>query len=171
MLICEKRILLKWYSSLKRISGIDVHSQKIIIEEISDLSDQQQSEKIADYFSSIPNEYEPIEEDDIKVPPFHKNEIPQFHPSQVWLELSRLKTNKATVPGDLPAKLIKEFAAYITEPLTDIINTSLRRGEYPDIYKYEICTPVPKKFPPETILKMRNIIGCLLYTSPSPRDS
>ena len=45
----------------------------------------------------------------------------------------KIKTNKATVKGDIPAKLIKEFAAYLAEPFTDIINASLSRGEYPQI--------------------------------------
>ena len=77
--------------------------------------------------------------------------------------MSKIKTNKATVPGDLPARLIKEFAAYLAEPFTDIINCSLKRGEYPQIYKYEKCTPVPKVFPPEKVSQMRNISGLLNF--------
>ena len=75
----------------------------------------------------------------------------------------KIKTNKATVKGDIPAKLIKEFAAYLAEPFTDIINTSLSRGEYPQIYKYEVSTPVPKSFPPEKVSQMRNISGLLTF--------
>ena len=74
-----------------------------------------------------------------------------------------MQTKKATVSGDIPAKLIKEFAAYLAEPFTDIINTSLKRGEYPQIYKYEICTPVPKVHPPEKVEQMRNISGLLNF--------
>ena len=74
-----------------------------------------------------------------------------------------MKTNKATVRGDLPARLIKEFAAYLADPFTDIINTSLKRGEYPQIYKFEVSTPVPKVFPPEKINQMRNISGLLNF--------
>ena len=50
----------QWYSSLKRISGEETKSQKVEIEEIFDKTDQEQDEDIADYFSSIPNEYEPL---------------------------------------------------------------------------------------------------------------
>ena len=89
--------------------------------------------------------------------------MPQFQPSQVWLVLSRLKTNKSTVPGDFPAKLIKLFAAYIAEPLSDIINTSVRRGEYPEIYKFEVSTPIPKQFPPQNVSQLRNISGLLTF--------
>ena len=61
--------------------------------------------------------------------------------------------------GDFPAKLIKEFAAYLAEPLADILNTSVRRGEYPKFYKFEISTPVPKVYPTETLAQLRNISG------------
>ena len=101
--------------------------------------------------------------DDIKVPSFKPEDVPQFHPSQVWLHLTKLRTNRATVKGDIPARLIKEFAAYLAEPLTDIVNTSLMRGEYPNIYKFEISTPVPKVFPPEKVQQMRNISGLLNF--------
>ena len=33
------------------------------------------------------------------------------------------------------------------------------QGEYPQIYKYEITTPVPKKYPVKSIDQMRNISG------------
>ena len=62
-----------------------------------------------------------MENKDIEIPPFKIEDVPQFYPSQVWLQL----TNKATLSEDLPAKLIKEFAAYLAEPLTDVINTCL----------------------------------------------
>ena len=66
-----------------------------------------------------------------------------------------------TVQGDLPAKLYKEFAAIISEPLTSVYNASIHQGEYPSIYKYEISTPVPKKYPVETVSQMRKISGLL----------
>ena len=73
----------QWYSSLKRISGYDKKSENILIQEINHSSDQEQAEKIAEYFSSIPNEYEPLKTKDIKVPPVSQDEIFQFHPIQV----------------------------------------------------------------------------------------
>jgi hypothetical protein len=74
-----------------------------------------------------------------------------------------MDANKATVPGDMPAKLIKQFAAYLAEPLTDIYNTGLRKGEYPEIYKFEVCTPVPKSHLTQTTAQLRNISGLLNF--------
>ena len=81
----------------------------------------------------------------------------------MWLLLSQLKTNKSTPPGDFPVKLSKMFAAYLAEPLCDVINTSVRRGEYPKIYKFEVSTPVPKQYPPKDTSEIRNISGLLTY--------
>ena len=51
----------------------------------------------------------------------------------------------------------------MAEPLTDVINTSVRLGEYPNLYKFEICTPVPKSYPPQTTSQVRNISGLLTF--------
>ena len=106
------------------MTSYDQHRrEQTIVSEINHLPDQQQAEIIATKFASIQNEYDPLITEDINIPHFEESDIPYFHPAQVWFALSRLDTNKATVPGDFPATLIKQFA--------DILNTSVRRGEYP----------------------------------------
>ena len=107
----------------------------------------------------IPNSYEPLKSDDVIFPPFSDNDVPQFSPARVWFELRKLNPNKSTVPGDFPVKLTKHFAAYLAEPLTDILNTSIKRGEYPNIYKVELSTPVPKAHPTVKTSHLRNISG------------
>ena len=77
--------------------------------------------------------------------------------------MSRIATNKSTVDGDVPAKIVRRFAAYLAEPLTDIFNTGLLKGEYPKIYKIERCTPVPKVYPTEKLSQLRNISGLLNF--------
>ena len=42
-------------------------------------------------------------------------------------------------------------------PVTDIINASLRDGEYPQLWKYEYVTPVPKVTHPKTMKDLRKI--------------
>ena len=154
----------RWYSMLKKISSIDqVKDEKTVVDDIAHLSDEEQAEAIARQFASIQNEYDPLNSEDIKFPSFLESEIPQFHVSEVWQILTKLQTNKATVPGDFPAKLIKLFAAYLAEPLTDIINASVKRGEYPKIYKFEVVTPVPKVHPTQSISQLRSISGLLTF--------
>ena len=152
----------QWYSSFKRLTSYDQHkSEPLHIEEISKFSYQQQAEMIADHKAKIANQYEPLNTDDIQFPFFTPEEVPQFSERQVWLKLCQLKANKGTVRGDLPPKIWKLFAAYLVEPLTDIYNTSLKRAEYPNIYKLEVQTPVGKVRPCLKLDQIRNISGLL----------
>ena len=134
----------------------------MIIQDIHHLSPELQAQKLADHFSAIPNQYDQLNKEDIQIPPIQKCEIPQLKQVDVWEKLAHLRTNKSSIQGDIPIKIYKEFAAYITELLTDVYNASLLQGKYPSIYKYEISTPVPKKYPVEKIEQMRNISGLLV---------
>ena len=117
----------QWYACLKKITSFDQQkNDQPVVDEISHLSDQAQAEIIASKFASITNEYDSLKSEDISIPAFVESEIPQFTPAQVWFALSRIDTNKATVAGDFPARLIKQFAAYLAEPLTDIYNTGMK---------------------------------------------
>ena len=115
--------------------------EKIIIQDINHLSDEEQALKLAEHFSEIPNSYDQIKKEDIKVETFEKSEIPQIKEVQVWDLLTQLRTNKSTVREDLPATIYKDLASYISEPLTHVFNASLIQGENPMIYKFEISTP------------------------------
>ena len=42
-----------------------------------------------------------------------------------------------------------------------MINTSIVEGKWPDIFKLEVVTPVPKEIPPKNIEQLRNISGLL----------
>ena len=152
----------KWYSSLKKITSHYQHTnEKIIVQDINHLSDKDQADKLGEHFLTIPNQYDQLEKKDIEIYPIAENKIPQLKKVQVWDLLNQVKTNKSTVQGDLPAKIYKELAAFISEPLTHVYNESLKKGEYPQIYKFEVTTPVPKKYPVESMEQMRNISGLL----------
>ena len=86
-----------------------------------------------------------------------KETIPKLFPWQIKNYLEKLKTNKATIPGDIPARVLKENASSLCIPLTEIINASLRTGDWPDSYKQELITPVGKVFPVEFIKQLRPI--------------
>ena len=91
----------QWYSSLKKMSSYDqMKNDQPVVDDISHLSDQDQAEAIAEKFASIPNSYQPLKTEDINVPTFTKDEIPQFHPAQVWFALSHVDAKKATAQGD-----------------------------------------------------------------------
>ena len=126
----------EWYSKLKRISRYDQgKSETLQVEEISQLSDQEQAERIADQLAEISNTYKEVELSDINIPHFKAEDIPQFSAARVEKFILRLKSNKATPPGDIPVKIIKEFSQYLCVPLANIINSSLTQGHWADCYK------------------------------------
>ena len=103
----------QWYSKLKRITNYEqTKSETVQVDEISHLPDQEQAEAIASSFSSISNEYDPVNREEIQLASFCSSEVPQFKPYQVRRYLDKIKTNKSTAPGDIPAKIIKECPCF-----------------------------------------------------------
>ena len=74
--------------------------------------------------------------------------IPKFNPIDVQANLEKIKANKSVPPGDIPPKLTKLFAAQLSVPLCDIINSSIKLGQWSSLYKSESVTP--KLFPPKS---------------------
>ena len=121
------------------------------------MSDKEQAEAIAVSFSAISNEYQPVNKESINIPTFSPSSIPHYKPFQIRKYLEQIKTNKSTAPGDIPAKIIKEFSHSLCVPFTDIINSGLKGGHWPRTYKREFITPTPKQFPAEDREMLRPI--------------
>ena len=152
----------KWYSELKKLTSYDQQkSEGLSVESIKDLHIKEQAELIADKFAEVSQEYEKLKSEDITIPEFPNEDVPQFSVEQVKDILANMDTKKSNVKGDIPAKIFKTFATQLANPVTDVINSSLRQGIWPDIYKLEIVTPVPKVSPTKTIEELRNISGLL----------
>ena len=98
-----------------------------------------------------------MEKNQINIPDFHPSEIPQYSPYQIQMIISQMKTNKSTLPEDIPAKVMKRFSVFFSVSLADIINTCLKTGAWPASYKIELITPIAKITPPEKIENLRPI--------------
>ena len=69
----------QWYSKLKRLCSYDKEKMEpLVVDSIKHLTDQEQAEVIADKFSKVSQEYEPLQKDDIEVPFFDEKSIPSF---------------------------------------------------------------------------------------------
>ena len=98
----------------------------------------------------------------IKVKPdFSQDDIPVIREADVLEVLKGLNVSKSTRKTDIPAKILKHFAAKICGPLSWIINNCLKQGIWPDIFKLEFVTPVKKVPSPQDIDDLRNISGLL----------
>ena len=133
--------------------------QNILVEELEGYSEQEQADLIAEHYSEISNQYDALSVDDF---PQYKNKEfcpPTIEPVKVYQIIKGMNKKAATVTGDVPIKLIDEFAVEIATPLAHILNVCLMDGVYPDIYKVESVTPAPKVFPPPKIKDLRKISG------------
>ena len=154
----------KWYYWLKRLVSSDqIKAKELMVESINHLPVKEQAEILADNMSAVRNEYEPLKTYDIVVPYFSEEDIPVISVTSVETLLKQLKTNKSTPRDDIPPKIIKDFAVHISIPLTKLINSSIREGIWPDIFKGETVTPVPKSFPQKTSEDLRDITGLLTF--------
>ena len=128
------------------------------------LDANQAAEKIAEHFSAISKEYSPL--DTQKLPSRVKEKI--FHPDvisncpileeyQVYEQFKKRGFKASSVPGDIPARLKKEFAPELAGPTCSIFNRVTRSGLYPRQWVTEYVTPIPKINPPENEDDLRNI--------------
>ena len=58
--------------------------------------------------------------------------------------IKQLKNGKAPGPDKIPTMLIKDAADLICKPLTVVLNSSLRKGIFPDVWKLARVTPIFK---------------------------
>ena len=117
----------KWFNMAKKIGAVNQKElDKVTVECLEDLDDQEAVEEVALHFASISQEYEPI---------IHQNlpcylpaeEPPQVDRSSVCLKLETIKKTKSTLPIDIPCQLVREFGDELSTPVADIINASLNQ--------------------------------------------
>ena len=151
----------QWYSKVKRMGGIaESRTGNTIVEDLEGISNENQAEKIAQHYSQVSNEYQALRKDDIPNHLYSTEELPPVVEAyQLYQRIMKMNSKKATVKDDIPMSLIKEFAAELSEPLAHILNFGLFHGLYPNIWKFETITPVPKVYPTEHIKQLRKISG------------
>ena len=73
---------------------------------------------------------------------------PQVSPSKVAKIIRGMNKKAAAVPGDLPMRVISQFSEEFSIPLAHLINNFFSQGVYPNTWKMEYVSLVPKVFPP-----------------------
>ena len=127
-----------------------------------ELSSKESAEKIAGFFSEISQQYEPLEFE--KLPIRVQNKLndrevkPELlEPHEVLSILKKRKLKNSRVPGDIPAKVKREFLPELATPLAKIFNRINETGSYPRTWVREYVTPVQKQPFPEDENQVRPI--------------
>ena len=111
----------------------------------ANLSPQQCAESLADYFSQISQEFDPINMN--RFSPKLKEELlgpspppPHLEEHQIYRKILSSKKPNSMVPGDLPRKVVKEFAVELSKPMETIFNAISTKAEYPRQWIIEAFT-------------------------------
>ena len=131
-----------WWKNMKTIMGLDGNSNSCI-EQLASKTTNGDCTELANKM----NDFSLYQHDDV----FTVNEeLPDAYCISVdvtLLALQRVKTNKATCPGNIPAWVLKDHAIILASPLTAIFNSSLREGVIPNEWKMANVIPLPKTKP------------------------
>ena len=128
-----------------------------------DLSPLESAELLADHFSRISQEYQPLSISSL--PPNIQNHLaapdshnaPTLSISAVFKRILEAKKPNGIVPGDLPKQLIKQCALELAKPAHLIFNSISKSSIYPSKWKTEHQVPIPKVNPPASEDDLRNI--------------
>ena len=123
----------------------------------------QSAEIIADHFSAISQEYEPISIEKFlpkmrdKLTNPDMSVVPRLSESEVYRKILKSKKNNSYVPGDLPKRVVQEFSCELATPITILYNSILKTLVYPRQWVQEHQIPIPKVYPPTSEDELRNI--------------
>ena len=112
------------------------------------LTDQQCAEKIAAHFAAISQEYSPLNinllPERVRTRLADNTNPPIITEYECYLKLRKAKKPRSVIPGDLPSPIIKEFIVELAKPYSDLFNTILQTASWPQQFKVEHVTPIPK---------------------------
>ena len=98
------------------------------------------------------------------VPNSHSFTLTPLHQGLVQKRLTDFSKPKSTVKGDIFPSLVNRVAPFIASPLADIYNTITRTAKWPNEWKIEYVTPIPKKTIPDSADDLRNISCTQLFS-------
>ena len=141
----------------KKIGAVNqTDSERVNVECLDAIDDQEAVEVVAQHFASVSQEYEPLNVENLPCY-LPAQKPPQVDDLAVYNRMKKLKKTKSTLPIDIPCDLTKEFAAELTSPVADIINSSLVQHKYPALWKHEWVVPAPKVKNPKVLKDLRKI--------------
>ena len=125
-------------------------------------TEMQAATDLATFFNRISQEFQPLEPSDI--PRTHHRELPTLLPYQVEGRIKAFCKPKSMVKGDIFPALVDKFATLLAIPLTDIYNEITKTQVWPQVWKQEFVTVIPKCRNPMNMGDLRNI-SCTMLPS------
>ena len=148
------------------MSGIgNNHEDDFDLEDLAELSTQQQADRFVTMYATTRNRFESVSENNF--PDFNFDQARQNYdeilttPAKIKNTISVMNKRAACIEGDVPFKIFSLFSDQLSKPICNIINSVFIDSVYPEMWKVEYITPIPKIYPPENLKSFRPLSGLL----------
>ena len=146
-----------WWKATKNLIGqnnnVEIASFRDLLNESCDNNPQTLANTLNDFLISVCRDIEPLPNHDEQ----DYNHIIEDEflttVEEVETKLAKIKLDKAIGPDKIPNWILRDFAPYLSRPLTSIFNASLIEKYIPEEMKSADIIPVPKKTPVKDIKK------------------
>ena len=157
------------YRSLKKLAArpgdcTDEGSFTLSSHVDENLPSVESTERMAEHFVKISQEYPPLNPEllsphvKMKIDnPGCPEELPRIEDYQVYNNIKKSKKPRSSVPGDLPRRLVREFAPELAAPAAKIFKNILKTGEWPKTWRTEYGVPLQKQDNPANEDQLRII--------------
>ena len=146
-----------YYKMLNRLKAKNGSKTRF---EVCDLfegqSEGETAEAVADFFTSISDGFTALREEDVPNVPIAEDCI-VLSCNEVKKRIKECKKPKGLLSGDLFPFLLSNNSDLIAEPLTRVLNAAFAEEIWPDVWKLETVSVIPKNPCPESLSETRNI--------------
>ena len=148
----------QWWNNVKDLAGVKVKCDNLqgLVNKHCSGNLGILANDICDFFKSVSNDFTPLSPNDTFLPPGADTTISDtyiINVSEVAKSLSRVKTEEAVGPDEIPNWILHDYATILAPPVCAIYNSSLREGTVPMLWKCSDIRPIPKVRPPTLIHK------------------
>ncbi|XP_065564321.1 uncharacterized protein LOC136029743 [Artemia franciscana] len=146
----------KWHSSVKRLTGKTTLRDLRLLKEDGTLTS---ANEVNSFFADICTSFPSITKSEIDtiIAGEEIEDVCEVSEFTVYKKLLRLKANCASYPGELPVKLLREFAIFLAKPLSSIINQCFLQQVFPSAWKRAYVRVIPKVRCPKSCDQLRPI--------------
>ena len=140
-----------WWCTIKQAGGIGRGSSIPVLtgaDGTECIANQQKAECLAQYFASKCSLKDDFTDDSLPIvdkPGPDTLCTVRFRPSAVKRALRQLDSSKATGPGGIPAKVLKQAAAELASPLAHLFTQCFESGVQPSSWKTARVVPIYKR--------------------------
>ncbi|XP_078597693.1 uncharacterized protein LOC144873871 [Branchiostoma floridae x Branchiostoma japonicum] len=146
----------KWYKAIKELTNSSKGQLRVEVPGVPSSSPKSVANAINMHLAAASQQHAPLQLKDLPayLPAPAPPPIVSFW--DMWHRLKQVKIGKATGSDNISPRIVREFAFELSQPLCDIINTSLCQGVVPEAWRDADVIPVPKEMPP-SLSKLRPI--------------